>query len=224
MYTYILKDKKLGIYKIGRSADPHSRFRSLCMRGRVVPIALLNNDVEKKLHKEFEENRTEHKEFVGNGSTEWFKRGGKFSKFIDQLEKESLPYITLHSFIEELIAEGALTFSDASTSWEIDNMVYGYHTIGIKLLYMVGKLGLVNDRPVDIDVKGISIIKGKIAISEELIAKLKKGYKFFIASDYDKKVIFDKKTKSKTQAKVCKLSLKEKHLSLDAFLLINKVL
>lgn len=225
MYTYILKDIKLGIYKIGRSNDPHNRFRSLCIRGRVVPIALVNNDIEKKLHKEFAENRTTHNDFIGNGSTEWFKRGGKFNKFIDTVEKEySLPYITLHSFIEELLSDNIMTISDASTTWEISNMVYAYHTIGARLLYMVGKLGMVGEKIVDKNILGISIIRGKIALSEGLIEEIKKNYTFFIAADYDKKVIFDKKIKSKGIAKVCKLDLKEGSLLLDAFLLINKVL
>jgi hypothetical protein len=35
VYTYVLKDIQ-NIYKIGKTADPHARFKSLCVRGKVL--------------------------------------------------------------------------------------------------------------------------------------------------------------------------------------------
>jgi hypothetical protein len=31
VYTYVLKDIQKNIYKIGKTADPHARFKSLCV-------------------------------------------------------------------------------------------------------------------------------------------------------------------------------------------------
>jgi uncharacterized protein with ATP-grasp and redox domains len=36
VYTYVLKDIQKNIYKIGKTADPHARFKSLCVRGKVL--------------------------------------------------------------------------------------------------------------------------------------------------------------------------------------------
>jgi hypothetical protein len=109
VYTYVLKDIKKNIYKIGKTADPHARFKSLCKKGRVMPIALVNKDIEGVLHKEYADNRIFNEEYKMNGATEWFKPGGKFDKFIETVDKgKFLPYITLHSMTKDLIEDNVI--------------------------------------------------------------------------------------------------------------------
>ena len=120
MYTYVLKDIELDIFKIGRTTSPTARFKSLCVRGRVMPIALAGEDIEKQLHTEFAENRMTHPEYSLNGGTEWFKRGGKLDDFIAGIDKgHFLPYITVHQMLVEFLESGTVKTSDSITQWEL---------------------------------------------------------------------------------------------------------
>ena len=224
-YTYVLEDRELGIYKIGRSKDPHKRFSSLCIRGRIVPIILIRKDIEKELHGLFGHLRVKHKEFIGNGGTEWFRRGGKLSEMLDKVSKDkTLPYITVHSLIEELLADRLMHIGDLSARWELSNTIYGYHRIGIKILYLLGYLRDGGRRPeVKKGTEGIAVIKGKLAIAEWLVDKIKKDFEFFVAP-YDWKEYIVENKKEKAISRVCKVPIEEGFMGGGVFLLINKVL
>jgi hypothetical protein len=77
LYTpTFLKIIQKNIYKIGKTAD-HARFKSLCVRGKVPLIALVNKDVEDILHAD---NRIVNEDYKrGNWMVSpW----GKFDEFI----------------------------------------------------------------------------------------------------------------------------------------------
>ena len=226
-YTYILKDKKLDIFKIGRSADPNLRFRSLCEQGRIVPIALVPRDIEQAMHKEFKDVRVTHSEFKGNGGTEWFRRGGKFKKMLKKVGERELPFITVHRFMEELLIGNYMLISEMGTRWELANSVYGYYKIGLKLLYLAGYIRFdTQGLPVVKEGKeksGVSIIRGKVALSEELVKTLKKDYKYYVSPFYNKEYILENRKDIKA-SRVAKIPLDKDFSEGGVFLLLNKVL
>jgi hypothetical protein len=87
LYSHLtfLKTFKKNIYKIGKTADPHARFKSLCV-SKVLPIALVNKDVEDILHAKYADNRIVNEDYKLNGATEWF-RPEKFDEFIASVDK-----------------------------------------------------------------------------------------------------------------------------------------
>jgi hypothetical protein len=107
VYTYVLKDIQKNIYKIGKTADPHARFKSLCVR-QSTPIALVNKDVEDILHAKYADNRIVNEDYKLNGATEWFRPGGKFDEFIARDKGVFLPYVTLHSLVQDLLENKTL--------------------------------------------------------------------------------------------------------------------
>jgi hypothetical protein len=80
VYTYVLKDIQ-NIYKIGKTADPHARFKSLCV-GAKYSIALVNKDVEDILHAKYADNRIVNEDYKLNGATEWFRLEGSLTSLL----------------------------------------------------------------------------------------------------------------------------------------------
>ena len=225
MYTYILKDVERGIYKIGKTTEPYSRFRSLCRRGKVVPIALLNKDVEKGLHADFADNRIEHPDYPGNGGTEWFRRGGKFDKFIDRIDKGiAIPYISSHSMVSELIDDGVMLIGDTNTDWEIRQNDYSFYLIGIELLKMCGYIQQVGNHFINKDNLHIHIIGKKVAVSEQLIDHLKDVYRFYLTYSKYTTVVKDFYNKKLFDSRARKVSLQQEDFGSEILLIRNKVL
>jgi hypothetical protein len=107
VYTYVLKDIQKNIYKIGKTADPHARFKSLCVRAKY--FNSLSKDVEDILHAKYADNRIVNEDYKLNGATEWFRPGGKFDEFIASVDKGVfLPYVTLHSLVQDLLENKTL--------------------------------------------------------------------------------------------------------------------
>jgi len=142
VYTYILKDLERDIFKIGKTTDPHGRFRSLCSRNKIVPIGLVSKDIEVALHSAYKQNRVEHPDYKHNGGTEWFKRGGTFDSFIERIEaqKKVIPFMTLHNMVIELMETSSLIVSDSNTQWELTQSEFAYYTIGLEILRMLDKI------------------------------------------------------------------------------------
>ena len=221
MYTYILKDRDRGIYKIGKTKDPYKRFKSLCEVGKIAPIALIHKDIEKALHKKFSKNRVEHEDFKGNGGTEWFKKGGSFTDFINTVDTgKTLPYITPHMFSKFLVKSGSLRIADASLNWEIDDDKYAYQNIGINILHLLGYVSLNGKSLLSKD-PGITFRNGSIAISEEVLFSIRHKYEMHMASvgfaDGLRDSIDDNTTLEK-------FHINEHNLGSEVFLLIKLVL
>jgi hypothetical protein len=68
-----------------------------CVRGKVLPIALVNKDVEDILHAKYADNRIVNEDYKLNGATEWFRPGGKFDEFIASVER-SIPSLRHPAF------------------------------------------------------------------------------------------------------------------------------
>jgi hypothetical protein len=56
------------------------------VRGKVLPIALVNKDVEDILHAVCRIELS-MRDYKLNGATEWFRPGGKFDEFIASVDK-----------------------------------------------------------------------------------------------------------------------------------------
>jgi len=187
-YTYILKDEKLGIYKIGKTNKPAARFKSLCSLGKVFPIALLSKDIEKTLHKKFAANRCEHKDFKGNGGTEWFKRGGTFDTFIDSIDKgQRLPHISAFKMAEILADAGIIKVEDIRLMWDIKNSDYGLYFVGMAVLEAIKAIDAeYGSRVLKGYEKDIHIIDRKILISERLVNDLLDNHRLVLGTDRSK--------------------------------------
>mgnify|MGYP003486044171 CR=1 FL=1 len=222
VYTYILKDTSLEIYKIGKTTNPHARFKSLCRRGSVFPIALVNKDIEKRLHDEYEENRTTHPGYKGNGATEWFKKGGKFDLLVSTLDTgKVIPYINIHALVQELITENVISVSDSSTEWELTQSEYGYYFIGLEILLMLGYLVKRASALDNSDSENILLIGKRIAVSEKVLESIKTEYKIYLGISSTKGMLSDNKQSS---SRLRKVSLKKADSGSEIFLMLNKVL
>lgn len=222
VYTYVLKDIQRNIYKIGKTADPHSRFKSLCVRGKVLPIALVNKDVEDILHKKYAENRMFNEEYKMNGATEWFRPGGKFDEFIASVDKgQILPYITIHTMAMELIEHNALRVNDPNTEWELAQSKFGYYFVGLEILIMLGYVKRAGKILLAGDKTNILLIGRRLSVSEAVIEDIKKNYVAFISTSSRDGIIKDNKNKASRMRKV---DLKSREFDSEVFLLLNKVL
>lgn len=225
MYTYVLKDSKLGIYKIGKTKNPHGRFKSLCVRGIITPIALINRDVEKKLHRTYKANRVRHPYFKKNGGTEWFKPGGKFDKFIEKVDTGvSLPYITVHEMVTILREKNVIIIDDLSTKWEVDKNDYSHYMIGREILLMLKFITREGRKLSNKDANNILLIGGKISVSEDLLEVLLSTFKIYIGLSRASGNIKTMADEIKYKSRLRKITLDKKELCTDIFLLLNRVL
>lgn len=225
MYTYILKDIERDIFKIGKTTEPHSRFKNLCRRGKVVPIALLHRDVEKGLHADYADNRIEHPDYPGNGGTEWFRRGGKFDKFIKRIDKGlTIPYISAHGLVSELIDEGVIIIGDTNTEWEIKQNDFSFYLIGVEILKMCGYIQQAGNYYINQDNLHIHVIGKKISVSEKLLENLKENYRFYLTYSKYTTVVKDFYNKKLFDSRARKVSLQQEDFGSEILLIRNKVL
>lgn len=186
IYTYILKDIENDIYKIGKTTAPLRRFKSLCIKDKVVPIALVAKDVEKELHELYKDNRIINEEYVRNGMTEWFKKGGKFTEFIKGIDNgRVLPYITIYSLFEYLLENTTVLMADQSTAWEISQEDLGYFFIMrriMKALKMIKYSGghFVPTKKFSDD---ILIIQKRISVNNNILDYITNNYDIFISTE-----------------------------------------
>jgi len=226
MYTYILKDKELGIYKIGRSTDPIKRFKSLCISDDIFPIALIPEDVEQDLHKMFKENRTVHAGFNHNGGTEWFKRGGRFNEFIDEIDDGTvIPHISIHNAIASYIKRGIIRFINGQVAAEVEEIDFGYHTLGTTLL---SALKIIKVQKYHIDVlerlkDDVLTIGKKITISKKLIANIEKYYVFYVGYNKLSLTMHEDFDKDKYNSKIVKIVLDSKGIFPPFYIMINRI-
>lgn len=170
MYTYVLYDKVEKLYKIGKTGNPISRFSTLCTKGVVYPIALFPSDIEGKLHEMFKENRVTHPDASVGGATEYFRLGGKFTGFVERIEKESkdVPYCRVQDMVVDMMAAGNVELTDPLLLWNIDSDKFARYRIGLNILAGSGKIGTDWSGTKVIDDVNVMHIKGKLSITERL--------------------------------------------------------
>ena len=222
VYTYVLKDIGRGIYKIGRTTSPHKRFKNLCRRGKVVPIALVPKDIEKELHKMYADNRVKHPDYKHNGGTEWFKQGGKFDEFVERVDTgHVVPYITLHTMVEELINENYIIVSDSNTQWTLTQASFGYHLIGMELLKMLGYVKMSTSGLISQKKDGVFAIGMRVSISEDIIKTFKEDYTIYLSDTHSAGLIPEQYNKDKYDSRVRKIVLKGAEYVSDLYILLN---
>jgi len=222
VYTYVLKDIEKNIYKIGKTADPHSRFKSLCVRGKVLPIALVNKDVEDILHAQYAENRIFNEDYKLNGATEWFRPGGKFDAFIASVDKGSfLPYITLHTLVLELLETKVIQLNDPTTEWELSQNKFGHYFVGLEILLMLGYVHKTKNTILPGDKSDVLLIGSRLSVSEKVADDIKNNYSIFIATSLSSSILRENK---KEGSRFRRVDLKSREFDSEVFLLLNKVL
>lgn len=222
VYTYILKDIKLDIFKIGKTTSPPSRFKNLCKRGVVVPLALADEDVEEKLHGMFAENRVEHPGYINNGATEWFKRGGKFDEFLTRFdENEFLPYITPHEFVVDFIARGLMILDSVNTSWELEQNVFAHYFLGLEILRALGYIDKHKNGTITTNDPGVSKFGAKLLVSEKVLSKIEEGRTFYVSAERYSPLI-TKNADKKYGSRLREVKMKDSSAESALYLLINK--
>lgn len=222
VYTYVLKDIQKNIFKIGKTSDPHSRFKSLCVKGKVLPIALVNKDVEDILHSQFAENRITNEDYHLNGATEWFRPGGKIDAFISSVDKGVyLPYITLHTLVLELIELKVIQINDPTTEWELSQNKYGYYYIGLEILIMLGYVKKAKSAIFPDNAKDVLLIGSRLSVSEAVEDDIKTNYRILLSLDIKSPLMKVNKTET---SRLRKVDLKNNEFDSEVFLLLNKVL
>lgn len=168
IYTYILKDVDNDIFKIGKTSIPQNRFDKLCMKDRVYPVALYAGDHEKELHEAFKSNRTDHPDISVGGYTEYFKRGGKFSEFIEPIESAKIPYCKPMNLVKEMMETGKVLLADPFLLYELTDDKFGWYTLGKILLQGLGKIHDNGGGWVEPKSRDVSYIEHKLAITSDL--------------------------------------------------------
>lgn len=226
VYTYILKDLDKDIFKIGKTTDPHGRFRNLCKRDKIVPIGLVYKDIEIALHHKYKKNRTVHPDYKDNGGTEWFKRGGTFDEFIEKVEGQNItiPFMTLHNMVLELMETSHILVSDSNTQWELTQSEFAYYHIGLEILRMLGKVKPTSNGYDTEDKNNIFIIGKKISISEDFLKHLKDTFIMYISDRAATGLINDKRDKDKYGSRLRKIDIGTANFDSEVYLMLNKVL
>jgi len=164
MNTYILYDKDTGLYKIGKSGQVDKRLRKLCIQN-IEPYNMFNGDIEAELHERFKENRVIHP-FVDDGKTEWFRFGGKFKEFIEDLGKRDIPYLNPHNIYAGMDEESSVHYDRAQTEAELEYYEEYYKLkLGQKILILLGYIyygpeGYSTNHP-EIQIQGYKILVTK---------------------------------------------------------------
>ena len=221
VYTYVLKDIKRNIYKIGKTADPHARFKSLCRKGKVLPIALVRKDVEDQLHKEYAENRMFNEEYKMNGATEWFRPGGKFDAFIATVDKgKFLPYITVHTMTKQLIEDNCIRLNDSTVEWELAQSTFGYYFIGLELLKMLGYIKKAGDILISENKHDVMLIGRRASVSDKVYEDIRDNYMVCIAHKAKEGLIAENK---RDISRLRKVTIETIEFDSEVFLLLNSV-
>ena len=185
MYTYILYDSKLDMYKIGKTTSPITRFKKLCVRNRVLPIGVIPKNLEKSLHKKFADQRIKHPEFT-DGKTEWFKNGGKIASYIKEFKKEdAFPINSPEVLFSDLVKKGGVVMNK-TIMWDISQAYYGKYSVGLQMLMLIGAIHRSSDSQYrywsKAEKHNITIMKAKITLSEFMITYILDHYEFMLVS------------------------------------------
>jgi len=179
VYTYILKDEKLCLYKIGRTTDPIKRFKDTCIRGRITPFYLVAKDRELELHKKFKKLRVTHPENI-EGRTEYFKRGGVFTTTADWIDKrKELPYLSPLVLLEDLEKAGVVKYDSITIEFELESLNFGRYALALKIIDNISTRE---------DLKNVLRIKRKVAVTEGFIKKILDGYKIRVSFTEGRKI------------------------------------
>ena len=178
-YTYILKDTKLDLYKIGRTKNPPARFQSLCALKEIIPIAIIDEDVESSLHEIFDDNRIDLNAKVESGKTEWFKRGGTFDAFIDSMDDaKSIPFLSPHYVVKELLNRKKFKILGYNSNWKFSQIDAAQYLVGYKILEI---LGVIEGGVISANFKDYGdIFKGKVIFNKEVIDYIAGSYEVFV--------------------------------------------
>jgi hypothetical protein len=65
-------------------------------------------DVEDILHAKYADNRIVNEDYKLNGATEWFRPGGSLTSLLPPWRSIFLPYVTLHSLVQDLLEKKTL--------------------------------------------------------------------------------------------------------------------
>ena len=177
IYTYILKDKVNGIYKIGKSINPRQRFRKLCVPGKIVPVHVIHDDVEKQLHETYAEERLkDHPDVtVKDGHTEWFRYGGKLKPFIDALQIQSIAFYTPHNLYDYLEKEDKLRIPELAVSKYLQEDAYYQYNIGKRILGILGYL-FYTGVGYDTIHKGVALKGPKTFLTDDIMCEIASKY------------------------------------------------
>lgn len=221
VYTYILKDKELDIFKIGKTTDPAVRFKTLCSRGEVFPIAIIDEDVEEILHEMYDSNRIGNNTKATSGATEWFKRGGKFNEFIDKVDDgEEVPFITPHILMLEMQEKGNFDIIGPGAIWEFEMIKVAYHIAGLFFLRIIGALKentYIFEATKEYD-EVINVFNNKVVLTDSFSKMLASSYTYTMSDSSG----VERLKKMKNDGTVCLCSTKIKGVVF--YCLINKVL
>lgn len=167
VYTYVLKDLVEDLYKIGRTTQPQKRFAKLCELGKVEPLMLIEGDIEKQLHKQFADVRTNHPDTGKAGFTEYFKTGGVLGKFVERNVGGEVPFISPAYIAKTMRAEKNMRIMDMGSLWKIDNSRYGNYRLGLGVLHI---LGLIEYEQYGVRVlaPGVSYMDGKVVVTKSV--------------------------------------------------------
>lgn len=171
VYTYVLEDIKEGLYKIGRSSRLQTRFASLCEIGVTEPVMVISGDMEQALHKRFKDVRTNHPDETKSGFTEYFKKGGVLSEFVDGNRRGEVPFISPTSLIKGMTKSKSLRVMDMGTMWTIGNFRFGDYRLGVAVLDL---LDYIDDGYNGIEVKSVEVshYDRKLAVTKSLYDEL----------------------------------------------------
>jgi len=180
--TYILHDTVRDIYKIGKSTNPYVRLKKLCVLGEIEPIKIFDDDLEAKLHAQFKDYRINHPLYK-DGGTEWFRYGGTFKKYIDQVKREEIPFYTPHSLYQAIEDENNLEVDTKYTLNALAENEYYRYILGKKILLLLGYLYFYNGA-YSTNHPGVAINGMQVYISTRVMNEVIENYKIYLVSSH----------------------------------------
>jgi hypothetical protein len=87
--------------------------------------------------RKYADNRIVNEDYKLNGATEWFRPGGSWRVYCLRGQRSILPYVTLHSLVQDLLEKKNIRLNP-TTEWELSQNKFGYYFVGLEVLVMLG--------------------------------------------------------------------------------------
>jgi hypothetical protein len=143
--------------------------------------SLSQQDVEDILHAKYADNRIVNEDYKLNGATEWFRPGGSLTSLLPPWTGVFLPYVTLHSLVQDLLENKTLDLTTPPQNGSYQNK-FGYYFVGLEVLVMLGYVQRTKSVILPGNKEDVLLIGSKLSVSERAVDDIKNNYIIYLST------------------------------------------
>jgi hypothetical protein len=91
-----------------------------------------------------------------------------------------LPYVTLHSLVQDLLENKNIRLNDPTTEWELSQNKFGYYFVGLEVLVMLGYVQRTKSVILPGNKEDVLLIGSKLSVSERAVDDKEQLYNLFV--------------------------------------------